>query len=140
MKALTIKQPYASLIISGVKKVENRTWNTKFRGWIIIHAAQSTMPLDATDEQWLSLKRAGLQADYYTYNNHKSQIVGVAYIKSVDEQMKTEWDVEGQCHWRISKIYKFRKPIKGVKGHLSLWEFKLPVEYIQELKEQGIIL
>ena len=38
MKALTVKQPYASLICCGLKNVENRSWTTKYRGTILIHA------------------------------------------------------------------------------------------------------
>ena len=32
MKALTIKQPWASLIVHGIKDIENRTWRTDYRG------------------------------------------------------------------------------------------------------------
>ena len=39
MKVLTIKQPYASLIAHGFKKYEFRTWKTKYRGEIYIHAS-----------------------------------------------------------------------------------------------------
>lgn len=39
MKALSIKQPWASLIANGIKDIENRTWQTKFRGRIYIHAS-----------------------------------------------------------------------------------------------------
>lgn len=39
MKALSIKQPWASLIAQGIKDIENRTWKTKFRGRIFIHAS-----------------------------------------------------------------------------------------------------
>lgn len=39
MKALSIKQPWASLIANGIKDIENRTWKTKFRGRIYIHAS-----------------------------------------------------------------------------------------------------
>ena len=41
MKAITIKQPWASLIVEGIKDVENRTWATKFRGRVLIHASQA---------------------------------------------------------------------------------------------------
>lgn len=41
MKALSIKQPWASLIVHGFKQVENRTWSTRFRGDIWIHAGKS---------------------------------------------------------------------------------------------------
>lgn len=38
--AISIRQPWAWLIIHGGKDVENRTWPTKFRGPVLIHAAQ----------------------------------------------------------------------------------------------------
>ncbi|RZK62259.1 MAG: ASCH domain-containing protein, partial [Pedobacter sp.] len=34
MKALSIKQPWATLISTGIKDIENRTWATKHRGRI----------------------------------------------------------------------------------------------------------
>jgi hypothetical protein len=40
MKALTVSQPFASLIASGEKWVENRTWATGYRGPILIHAGK----------------------------------------------------------------------------------------------------
>ena len=46
MKALTICQPYASLIVRGQKRIENRTWPTMYRGLLYIHAGKS--------RQWLS--------------------------------------------------------------------------------------
>lgn len=38
MKALTVLQPWASLITAGAKTVETRSWSTSHRGWIAIHA------------------------------------------------------------------------------------------------------
>lgn len=38
MKAITILQPWASLIACGAKKIETRSWATKYRGPIAIHA------------------------------------------------------------------------------------------------------
>lgn len=46
MKALTVCQPYASLIARGKKRVENRTWSTSYRGHLYIHAGKS--------RKWLS--------------------------------------------------------------------------------------
>ena len=39
MKALSIRQPWAELILQGKKKIEIRKWNTKFRGYFLIHAS-----------------------------------------------------------------------------------------------------
>ncbi len=37
---LTIRQPWADLIMCGIKDVENRSWSTKFRGRLLIHGAK----------------------------------------------------------------------------------------------------
>jgi len=41
MKCLSIRQPWADLILKGKKKVEIRTWNTKFRGYFLVHASKT---------------------------------------------------------------------------------------------------
>jgi hypothetical protein len=41
IRTLTVRQPWATLIAKGVKDVENRTWHTKFRGLLAIHAGQN---------------------------------------------------------------------------------------------------
>lgn len=46
MKALSIRQPWAWLIVNGHKPVENRTWQTKFRGPVLIHAGQQCTAAD----------------------------------------------------------------------------------------------
>jgi hypothetical protein len=40
MKALSIRQPWAWLIVNGHKPVENRSWPTKYTGKLLIHAGQ----------------------------------------------------------------------------------------------------
>ena len=44
MKAITIRQPWASLIASSDKKYETRSWPTKYRGPIAIHAGKQDDP------------------------------------------------------------------------------------------------
>ena len=41
MKALSIRQPWAAAIVQLGKNIENRTWATRFRGPILIHAAKT---------------------------------------------------------------------------------------------------
>lgn len=40
MKVLSIKQPFAELIVTGKKTIELRSWNTKFRGEFLVHASK----------------------------------------------------------------------------------------------------
>jgi len=45
MKAITITQPYATLISLGMKKIETRSWPTSYRGPLAIHAATGLGPV-----------------------------------------------------------------------------------------------
>jgi hypothetical protein len=40
MKCLSLKQPFAELLVSGKKTIELRIWNTKFRGEFLVHASK----------------------------------------------------------------------------------------------------
>ena len=44
VKVLSVKNPFAYLILQGGKDVENRTWTTDYRGRLYIHASGDTLP------------------------------------------------------------------------------------------------
>lgn len=50
MKAITIWQPWASAIAHGLKGIETRSWGTKYRGLLAIHAAKLEMDMDMFNE------------------------------------------------------------------------------------------
>src|SRR5216683_3431530 len=59
MKALSIQQPFAWLIVNGYKDIENRTWNTNYKGFVLIHAGkQVDGTFFADDGKTLWLPRA----------------------------------------------------------------------------------
>ena len=41
MRAISLRQPWAALVVSGIKDIENRPWRTRHRGPVLIHAAQN---------------------------------------------------------------------------------------------------
>ncbi len=45
MKALTLTQPYATLIAIGAKRIETRSWATSYRGPLAIHAGKGLGPV-----------------------------------------------------------------------------------------------
>jgi hypothetical protein len=49
MKTLSVKQPHATLICAGVKRVENRTWTTDYRGRLLIHASGDSLAYPSFD-------------------------------------------------------------------------------------------
>ena len=55
MRALTLTQPWATLVVGGLKYVETRSWATSYRGPLAIHAARG-FPREAREfagELWL---------------------------------------------------------------------------------------
>jgi hypothetical protein len=38
-KIISIRQPWAALIVRGVKDIENRSWATRYRGPVLVHAS-----------------------------------------------------------------------------------------------------
>lgn len=52
MKAISLHQPWASLIAIGLKSIETRSWYTSYRGPVAIHAAKKITPegIDLADE------------------------------------------------------------------------------------------
>lgn len=55
MKALSIRQPWAWLIVNGHKTIENRTWKTTHRGPVLIHASKTP---DLTADEMAAYRRA----------------------------------------------------------------------------------
>lgn len=46
MRALTLTQPWASLVILGIKRLETRGWSTPYRGPLAIHSSKAWTPDD----------------------------------------------------------------------------------------------
>ncbi|HLA90179.1 MAG TPA: ASCH domain-containing protein [Gemmatimonadaceae bacterium] len=51
MRVLSIQQPFAQLVVRGVKRLEVRPWGTDYRGRIAIHASAAVVPR-TIDRQW----------------------------------------------------------------------------------------
>lgn len=60
MKALSIRQPWAWLIVHGHKPVENRRWLTRYRGRFVVHAGRT---FDVDGMRWI-LERGLVPADF----------------------------------------------------------------------------
>ena len=127
MKVITIKQPFATLIAEGLKEYEFRTWKTKFRGEILIHAGKG---ID---------KKAMERYKHLNLDYPSGKIIAKATITDcvyVDEVLKeklqennplvyygilkkdSDWDGYGFKLENIEKI----EPIE-INGKLSLWDY-----------------
>lgn len=120
MKALSLKQPYAELILQGKKKIELRKWNTHFRGDFLIH---SSLTPDTNAMQKFGFKELPL-----------GFIVGKVNLIDVKHYTnKNEFNKDKSLHLANSDFGEYGLMLKDVrrvnpisaKGQLNFWEFDL---------------
>jgi len=124
MKVLTVREPWATLIIEGYKEYEFRSWKTNYRGKILIHAGK-TLEKDMSK-----------RFEKYNLKYNCGCILGEAIITDcilVDEKLSDELNkrnsivYENSNHketyaWKLENIKKYDKPIP-CKGKLGLWNY-----------------
>jgi hypothetical protein len=91
MKALSIRQPWAWLIVHGHKNIENRTWNTSYRGAFYVHASKK---LDNTKWERDLMRDRLRQLGIVVPDDdrlHTGGLVGWAWIVDVVECSKSPW-------------------------------------------------
>jgi hypothetical protein len=117
MKVLSLKQPWAELVLLGDKTIEIRKWNTNFRGKFLIHASRNP------DED--AMKRFGFEELPFGF------ILGEAELVDVKHYNKEEFEKDKDLHLATSEwgdygfILKNVKRIKPIatKGALGFWEY-----------------
>ena len=125
MKAISIRQPWAWLILNAGKDIENRTWPTSVRGRVLIHAASSM-----TQEEYLD-------AHYFAFKLNPSMAQRIPIMKSLErggivgEVEIVNCMVKAYSQW-FSGPYGFvlrnPKPLPFVpcKGRLGFFNADLP--------------
>lgn len=89
MKALSIRQPWAWLIVSGHKPIENRSWRTHFRGRFLIHASAG-MTRDEYLCAWNHAEDNGIALPAFG-NLERGGIIGMAEIVDCVEDHPSPW-------------------------------------------------
>ena len=114
-RVLTIRQPWAWAIIYGGKDVENRSWFTKHRGPLLVHAGRAFDP-----------------AGYETVKQHATHpppppgefihgaIIGVVELVDCLQSFDSEWAVAGRWHWLLRNPRSFGEAVP-CSGRLGLW-------------------
>ena len=132
MKALTLTQPWATLVAIGEKHFETRSWGTKNRGPVAIHAAMgfprhardlcNDEPFDSTllrhgYSGWGFLPRGAVLAVCEIGDCFRT----AAGDDGPDEQEAAFGDFSvGRYAWRLDNVRRLSNPIV-IPGHLGLW-------------------
>ncbi len=146
MKAITVAQPWAQLIVCGVKAYDVRTWKTTHRGPLLIHAGKrlsETTRAQCAEEPLRSLLRAHgilrasdlplgaligtvelidcIDTDALLAHPPEAQAPGeVRRLRSalVDDFRPGLWA------WKLTKCRRFKEPI-ACKGVLGMFEVEM---------------
>ena len=136
MRALSLTQPWASLVVEGFKQYETRSWGTKYRGPLAI-AASKLYPGWA--KSW-ALTDFGVQEVWGTDRSRlllpKGAVIGTVDLVDVmwaddalenrnisaREQGFGDWGLR-RIVWQLANPVLFDEPIP-VTGALGLWEWK----------------
>lgn len=140
IKALTIWQPYCQFLVRGTKHFETRTWATKYRGPVAIHAAARPAFKGVIDTLRTLVKKASLPKALrqIVYND------GVAPVESINEYPRSSVVAIGRlvaCHQITPKLLNKVGPIERILGNWHLgdyaWEFEDIVEMPQPIPAKG---
>ena len=133
MKTLTISQPFASLIATGDKWVENRTWKTDYRGPLAIHAGRGTQYL--TGKQLRDFPTGAIVAvatlwgcldiravkHYAAGGDIEDPELFAGFGRNELVRIANHEHSEGPFGFLLRDIYRLETPVDAV-GKLGFWE------------------
>jgi hypothetical protein len=121
LPALSIRQPFAWMIVHGFKDIENRTWRTHFRGPFLIHAASK---LDTLYDEDIALieEQAGAKfpAGLDTDDAPVGGIVGVAEIVDCVRNHPSPWKFPDDWGFVLANARPL--PFRACKGKLGFFK------------------
>ena len=146
MRALTLSQPYATLIALGAKNVETRSWVTRYRGPLAIHAGAGFAPLGGLRGYLALLAREPFRSalavsglpDYARFRHGLPlgavlAVVELADVIATDEMIHQIGEPErsfgnyapGRFAWLLRDVQPLKTPLTA-RGRLGLWQWDEP--------------
>lgn len=127
MKVLSVREPFASLIMEKTKTIETRSWKTNYRGELYIHSCLSYSK-SQNEKEALKLLKNDIQFGKILC---KCNLIDCIYM---DEQYikKTKFKDPinykcgryevGRYAWVLDNIEPLKNPI-SIKGRLGIWNY-----------------
>lgn len=128
MKALSLWQPWASLVVLGLKQYETRSWKTTYRGTLVIHAAK-TWNMECSDalSEFTNRFKVELGNAPFGMAIGSVELVEVFPTDFIDKRLLSKQERafgdfnKGRYAWMLRNPIMFTEPIPCT-GHQRLWE------------------
>lgn len=142
MRALSIQPPWGELIMSGIKRFENRTWRTEYRGPLLVHASKKV------DKDSIPFIRSMVNVSNPAYaqivESPKCGVI-LGSVDLVDCQYYGDDGVHddddfafGPWCWKLSNPRWFRRPVPA-RGTLGLWEPQIDDLRLAAAEDFGLV-
>lgn len=128
-RAVTLLQPWATLVVCGIKRIETRSWSTSYRGPLLIHAS-ARFPRELRMLCSMTPFRSALLAAGYTPHSWELPLGGIigcielVQCVKIATQPRT-WvfpnPARGRYAWITQHPQRFRRGIR-CRGRLGLWK------------------
>ncbi len=137
IKAITLWQPYASLVAKGAKQIETRSWATKYRGPLAIHAAKKHVALipgnitasriiqGVIHSQGISISKLPRGMVIATCNLVECVLITQEFSANLTDQELAFGDYSpGRYAWILEDVLQLEEPVQATgKQGLWNWEF-----------------
>jgi hypothetical protein len=122
MKALSIKQPWAQLIIMGAKDVENRSRPTSFRGRFAVHVSLKRASYEDVAVEAIPPDLREPVRWAWERNASAGRVIGTVELIDCIQDSNSIWAIDDHWQWvlRDPRLYSRSRP---AKGKLGLWEW-----------------
>jgi len=120
MKALSIRQPWAWLIVHAGKDIENRCWRTHYRGCVLVHAAKGMTRNEYQEACLYATTRCGVKPeDFPAFDAlERGGIIGHVVITGCVDESESPWFF-GPYGFTLSNATPL--PFTPCKGSLSFF-------------------
>ena len=143
LPCLSLRQPWAHLVVHRGKDIENRRWNTRHRGTFLIHAAKGMTRAEYDGAVAWSVETAGLDrllsAPFWD-QLERGGIIGAASIVDVipPGPSSRKWHMKEQFGFDLRKVTPL--PFRPLKGALGFFKVEITREEEQALRAAGLRL
>jgi len=138
MKAISLTQPWATLVAMGAKEIETRSWSTAYRGRLAVHAAKGLKLVGGKDGLLTlcmqspfreALHDAGdvLPLGAVIATAELYDIRATSYIADAISRRELAFGdySGGRYAWLLRNVELLPEPVQ-CKGALGLWEWAQP--------------
>lgn len=150
--ALTLTDPWGTLVAMGAKRYETRSWKTRYRGPLAIHISgtltEEGVWMCEEEEVASVLEKAGYS---YASSRHVSwelplkKMIAVVWLEEIHE-IRSSFAVDarerrfgnyhlGRFAWEFGPVYRLHQPILA-RGNRLIWKWTPPDTFWDEIQSQ----